>query len=258
MPPEVATQTQEAPVEEPVLAAEGDPVLEEAQTEDGLPAVAAEEPQEAAPDEKPLTQADFDRMWREREADLRRQTLEEARDLERRQRQSEEGRKAAEMRRQAQLRDAVQISLIKNLGVTEVDDATADDIISRVRNVDSSAITQGTESAINEAIAAAAAQVVGIRTEPVSADAQQYMGRFVNYMQQLLSHEAVREFVSRDAKKAWEAELPKIVEAELAKRKPAQAPMKRIDSQPAPAAGLTVQDAMSLPIEELIRRRASG
>ena len=236
-----------------------DPEQVPAQTEGDLPIVAAEEEPAAASEEsKPLTQADFDRKWAEKEAELRRQTIEEARDFERRQRQSEEGRKAAEQRRQAQLRDAVQVSLVRKLGVTDIDDDTADDIIARVRGVETSAVEQSTEAAINEAITAAAAQVVGLRTEPLSAEAQRYMGRFVSYMERLLTHDVVKDFVSRDAKKAWEAELPKIVERELANRKPPGQPMKRVEAQPTKLGPLTAEEAATLPISELIKRRNGG
>lgn len=212
-------------------APEVDPEQPVAQTEDGqLPSPAESAPAAAATDDDaPLTQAEFDRRWQEREAELRQKALGDARELERRARQAEEGRKAAEARQRTQLRDAVQVSLIKGLGVTDVDDEVADDIISRVRGIESSTVEANTEAAISEAVAVAAAQAIGLGAGDVSPEAQRYVTKFRSYMERLLAHEAVREFIVRDEKAKWQASLPTLQEAQRAQARPKGEPVVRPD-----------------------------
>ena len=226
--------------EEEVVTQEVDPALPDTQTEieEAIPD-AAEEPVEAAAveSEPPLTRAEFEKLMSERESAIRASAIEEARDLDRRQRQSEEGRRAFEVQRQAKLRDAVSVSLTRKLGITDVDDDTADDIISRVQGVEADVIEQGTAAAIDEAVTAAAARAVGLNPGPISAEAQRYVGKFTGYMERLFTHQVVRDFIAKDAKKEWDAQLPKVVEAELSKRNQAgrngAAPLKRpTDSSP--------------------------
>lgn len=220
------------------VAPEVDQALPETQTEEPeeltLPEVAAGEPVEAAADdgEKPLTRAEVEKLLADREVSIRQQAVEEARDLERRQRQSEEGRRAYEQERRVKQRDAVSISLTRKLGITDIDDDVADDIISRVQSVEQDAIESGTASAIDEAITAAAARAVGLNPGVVSAQAERYVPKFQGYMERLLTHPTVREFILRDAKKDWEAQLPAVVEAEISKRKPTQPELKRPEGAP--------------------------
>lgn len=208
---------------DPAEVVEVDPALTEPQTEIVEPPAEpvlpdAAEPTTEAATETPLTASEFDRRWQERENELRQRALEEARDLEQRRRQAEGARAAAEAARQTKLRDAVQVSLMRNLGVSDIDDTAADDIVSRVRGVESSLIEESTEAAINEAITAAAAKAIGYDPGIVSPEAERYVSRFTSYMERLLSHEAVRQHVARDMRRAWEAELPKLVDAEITKR----------------------------------------
>lgn len=255
------------PLEETEVTPEVDPEELPSQTEGTeepeLPDPAADEtvPAAAEEGEPPLTRAEVDRLIAERAAQIRQEAIQEAREQERRERQAEEGRKAFERQQQAQLRDAVQVSLMRRLGVSEIDDETADEIITRVRGIESTSVEQRTVSAIDEAITAAAAKAVGLRTGDLSPEASRYLDKFTTYMERLLTHDVVREYVTREEKKKWAADLPKLVEAEQRKAAPKQPPLKRPEGEPAQ----TRSDAELLadpttPVDKLIeiRRRQRG
>lgn len=246
-----------------VVAPEVDPEEQVDQTEGTeepeLPEPAAEESTPAAADEgePPLTRADVERMM----AETRQAAIQEAREQERRERQAEEGRKAFEKQQQAQLRDAVQVSLMRRLGVSEVDDETTDDIIARVRGIETATVETRTVTAIDEAITAAAARAVGMNPGGLSPEAARYVDKFTTYMQRLLAHDAVREYVTREEKQKWAADLPKLVEAEQRKAAIKQPPLKRPEGEP--AATRTDREILAdptTPVEKLmeIRRRQRG
>lgn len=220
------------------VAPEVDPEESVSQTEgteeQTLPEPAAGETAPAAAEdgEPPLTRAEVDRLIAERTAEVRQQAIQEAREQERRDRQAEEGRKAFERQQQAQLRDAVQVSLMRRLGVSEVDDETTDDIIARVRGIETSTIEQRTVSAIDEAITAAAARAVGLNPGGLSSEAQRYVDKFTTYMERLLGHDTVREYITREEKQKWAADLPKLAEAEKRKQAPKEPPLRRPDGEP--------------------------
>lgn len=228
----MVTQT-EPEVETPEVDPEPPTTQTEEPEESTLPELAAEEPATAAADEgeAPLTRAEFERLMQEREAGIRQSAIEEARELERRERQAEEGRKAFERQQQAQLRDSVQVTLMRRLGVQEVEDDVVDDIIGRVRGIETSAVETRTVSAIDEAITAAAAKAVGLNPGALSPEASRYVDKFTGYMQRLLAHDVVREYVTREEKQKWAADLPKLFEAEKRKAAPKAPPIIRPDGK---------------------------
>lgn len=229
--PEV-TEDAPVPVEEEAVAA---PEVEEA---------AAEEPKQVEPvEERRYTQAELD--------DMARQSAQAAIEYDRRMRQSENARRAAEgqrAEREAQeLRDTIEVTLGK-AGFTDVGEDTVNALISRVNAKRGGFDVERAQGEMQQAMEWVTAP---LRGDPrsyaefgLSPTADAFARAIQPHLQQILSAgstAAVEGYIPQ-------SELPKLIDAEIARRnakaREGKTELKRVDGTPPANDTSTVADRL--------------
>lgn len=211
----------------------------------------AAEPQEeaAAPveeAEKPLTKAELESLLAEREERIRREAEERAAERVRRERQREQGRIANEQRQQqaddAEAQELLSAQLVR-LGLPEADPTIVKPLLDRYAQKRETQVTQRTLGRISEAFSAAAADVLGTDYDgDLDPVADSYRLRFVPFVEQMMEQAKTR--IAKSGDYIHKADLPKLVDAEIAKRQAQKPPVKRVEG--APSRALTFEELESL------------
>lgn len=238
--PDHEAQTQSAPeVTFPDAAA--DPV------EEAAAPVEAEAPAEEA--EKPLTRAEIEAMLKERETVAEQRATEKLR----RERQRDEGRRVAEVTRQAQekaeIAEVMGLELYK-LGIPDASPESITPILERYASKREGHVTNRTLDDVAKAFEYAAADVLGLDSEvELSPKAEEYARSLAPFVESVKARAI--EGLTSNGDYIAKAELSKYVDAEIerrnAKNRETKQPLVRMEG-----ASSTRDDTMDARVQRII------
>jgi hypothetical protein len=226
------------PAEAPTLELE-DQAPPESQTEvadtpelELEPVDAAEPEVEAAPEpEQPLTRAEVQKMLEDERQKIREDAVREARAREQRERQRLNGLREKEQKRQqeedAEATEIVQAQLVR-LGLTEADPNQVKPLLDRYASKRQGQWTARYDADLAEGARAAAADVMGVDfDEDLSDGAERFRKGLSTYASHMF--EQGKQALIQSGDYIHKDDLPKHVDAEIARRKPEQKPVKRVE-----------------------------